>query len=133
MLSIIKQIKEKVENSLVAELKALFGEEAPVMCDYDGEVLSANIRQSSSNVVISTTFVRTEDDFYYNCVAFLKVMEDDEVVGVVPQGCQINFTTFAAAKEAFDKVISGVENESKDSDVEAAAAADEKVVEVEAQ
>ena len=131
MLSIIKQIKEKVENTLAAELKALFGEETQVVCDYDDEVLSANIRQSSSNVVISTTFVRTEEDFYFNCVAFLKVMEDDEIVGVVPQGCQINFTTFSAAKEAFDKVMSAVENETKDSDVEAAA--DEKVVEVEAQ
>ena len=131
MLSIIKQIKEKVENALAAELKALFGEETPVVCDYDGDVLSANIRQSSSNVVISTTFVRTEDDFYYNCVAFLKVMEEDEVVGIVPQGCQINFTTFSAAKEAFDKVMSMVENETKDSDVEAET--NEEVVEVEAQ
>lgn len=130
MLSIIKQIKEKVENTLAAELKSLFGEETPVVCDYDGEVLSANIRQPSSNVVISTTFVRTEEDFYYNCVAFLKMVEDDEVIGVVPQGCQINFTTFAAAKEVFDRVMSAVENETKDSDVESA---DEKVAEVEAQ
>lgn len=122
MLSIIKQIKEKVENALAAELKALFGEETPVVCDYDGEVLSANIRQSSSNVVISTTFVRTEDDFYYNCVAFLKVMEDDEVVGIVPQGCQINFSTFAAVKEAFEKVLrqeEGYEPDAEESDMPA--------------
>lgn len=125
MLTAIKQIKERIENNLVAEMKNLFGEDTPVECEYSGEVLSARVHQSSPNVTISTTFVMVDgDDIYYNCVAYSKMVEGDEVVGVVPQGCQINFSTFSAVKEAFEKVLrqeeEGSEPDAEENDTPAA-------------
>lgn len=107
MKNFFKRAKEFYETKLIEGLKNLLGAETGTYnAHWSSEVFVGTVDVENGGDFISYSFVVGEDGEYVcNATAYSRIMEDGKVVGVIPRGSQITYSTFSEVKKLMEEVL----------------------------
>lgn len=107
MKNFFKRAKEFYETKLIEGLKNLFGAETGTYnAHWSSEVFVGTVDVENGGDCISYSFVVSEDgECVCNATAYSRVMDGDQVVGVIPRGSQITYSTFSEVKSLMEEVL----------------------------
>lgn len=102
-----KCAKEFYESKLIEGLKNLFGAETGTYnAHWSSEIFVGTVDVENGGDFISYSFMIGEDDeCVCNATAYSRVMDGDQVVGVLPRGSQITYSTFSEVKSLMEEVL----------------------------
>lgn len=107
MKNFFKRAKEFYETKLIEGLKNLFGAETGTYnAHWSSEVFVGTVDVENGGDCVSYSFVVGEDgECVCSATAYSRIMEDGKVVGVIPRGSQITYSTFNAVKNLMEEVL----------------------------
>lgn len=107
MKNFFKRAKEFYETKLIEGLKNLFGAETGTYdAHWSSEVFVGTVDVENGGDFISYSFVIGEDgECVCSATAYSRIMEDGKVVGVIPRGSQITYSTFNEVKNLMEEVL----------------------------